>query len=181
MKRGLFVLMKGISLMLVSGTALAHEGHSAGSGFLSGMLHPLTGLDHLMVILAFGLMAGLWANKKRVGGLIVGFLTLFALSALVGSFSTAFAGSETILMSTVVAAAMLLLIKPLRGHQALMILFGLIAATTHGFVHGVELSSTVQSMNWLAGTTLSVGTMLVVAALAAKTLSAYQKTRKLAI
>ena len=40
--------------------ALAHPGHVE-MGFADGMLHPLTGIDHLLALLA----AGIWSVRQR--------------------------------------------------------------------------------------------------------------------
>ncbi len=178
MKRKFIAVTTWFALILASGSVMAHEGHSTGNSFLSGMLHPMAGIDHLVVILSFGLMVGLWAGK-RAGGLLAGFVALFALSAYAGSFSSGFAGLEIVIMNTAVAGVLLLLVRPLRGHQALMILFGLIAATSHGYVHGLELSSAAQSLSWLAGTAVSVSLMLALSARIARLFMAYQQERKL--
>lgn len=47
-------------------TAWAHPGHAA-DGLLAGMLHPLTGADHLLATLGVGLLAG-WAGLRRANG-----------------------------------------------------------------------------------------------------------------
>ncbi len=44
------------TLILLPLPALAHTGHDAG-GFASGLLHPLTGSDHLLAMFAVGLWA----------------------------------------------------------------------------------------------------------------------------
>lgn len=170
------LIATSVLLLLASGAASAHPGHGTGGGFLSGMLHPLTGIDHLFVILTFGLMTGLWA-AKRAGRLIGGFVALFVGSAYLGSLGTMMAGMEAMISSTVIAAALIMLIKSLRGNQIVIMLFGLIAAITHGYVHGVELSS-AHSLRWLAGAALSIGILLAVSASVA-TLIRKQASNKL--
>ncbi len=44
--------------LLLSGSVFAHPGHDA--GMLSGFLHPLLGLDHLIAMLA----VGIWASQQ---------------------------------------------------------------------------------------------------------------------
>ena len=46
-------------------SAMAHTGHQV-AGFFQGLLHPLSGADHLLVMLAVGLMAAGY-SKSRVG------------------------------------------------------------------------------------------------------------------
>ncbi|MFL5291384.1 MAG: HupE/UreJ family protein, partial [Myxococcales bacterium] len=38
--------------------ALAHPGHAEALGFTAGLLHPLTGADHMLAMLMVGLWAG---------------------------------------------------------------------------------------------------------------------------
>lgn len=47
----------------VPGAALAHTGHDEVSGFASGILHPITGADHLLAMLAVGLIAALCGGR----------------------------------------------------------------------------------------------------------------------
>ena len=37
---------------LAPATALAHPGHNAGENLIAGVLHPVTGLDHVLMIVA---------------------------------------------------------------------------------------------------------------------------------
>jgi len=63
--------------ILTPGTALAHytEGTLTGS-LAGGILHPLTGLDHLLVIVAVGLWAARQPLKLKLGIPVVFALTL---------------------------------------------------------------------------------------------------------
>jgi urease accessory protein len=176
MKR-LLVSGTSILFLLASGATSAHTGHSYGNGFISGLLHPLTGFDHLFVILSFGLMTGLWA-VKRAGRLLGGFVALFAASAYLGSLGSMMAGMEILITTTVIAAALIMLAKPLRNNQAVIMLFGLIAAITHGYVHGVELS-VAHSLSWLAGASLSIGILLIVAVSAARLITRHMTSSPL--
>ncbi len=58
------------SLLLVAGLispalAWAHPGHGVDSGFLAGALHPFTGMDHLLGIVAAGLLIGWLPRRSR--------------------------------------------------------------------------------------------------------------------
>lgn len=65
------VLLSGTAaLMLWTGTALAHPGHGLhvhmhGNMFMAGVWHPLTGFDHLLVMLAVGLWSALTHQTLR--------------------------------------------------------------------------------------------------------------------
>jgi urease accessory protein len=67
------------ALGLFAGTASAHTGDHAVTGFVSGLAHPLLGLDHLFAMIAIGLWAAqqggraLWAVPAAfVGAMVVG-------------------------------------------------------------------------------------------------------------
>ncbi|MDR5171739.1 HupE/UreJ family protein [Methylobacillus flagellatus] len=126
-----------LGLLAFSPLAFAHPGHEA-QGLLAGFMHPLTGLDHLLVMLAVGLWAG------RIGGaarwqLPVTFVAVMALGAVIGMAGYRLPGIETLLSASVMALGALLVIS-LRLPRALQA--GLVAlfALFHGVAHGSELA-----------------------------------------
>lgn len=46
-------------VLSIAQSALAHTGHDAhtAGGFAAGFLHPITGIDHLLAMVAVGLLA----------------------------------------------------------------------------------------------------------------------------
>jgi len=70
-------------LALISGAALAHTGHADSAGFLSGFLHPLSGLDHIFAILlvsfwsAFALKRVWLGPALFMGGMLLGVMLSF--------------------------------------------------------------------------------------------------------
>jgi urease accessory protein len=68
-----------VALCLFAGTASAHTGSHAATGFAGGLAHPFLGLDHLLAMIAIGLWAAqqggraLWAVPATfVGAMLVG-------------------------------------------------------------------------------------------------------------
>src|SRR5581483_332502 len=51
-----------VALVLLPGVALAHPGHGD-AGFAHGFAHPLSGLDHLLAMVAVGLYAALLGGR----------------------------------------------------------------------------------------------------------------------
>jgi len=51
------------ALIASSGTALAHTGAGANSGFAHGLVHPIGGLDHVLAMVAVGLYAALLGGR----------------------------------------------------------------------------------------------------------------------
>ena len=55
-----------VFLLGASSGAFAHPSHNV-SGFAAGIIHPLSGLDHLLAMVAVGLWAAQGNTKKRGG------------------------------------------------------------------------------------------------------------------
>ena len=123
-----------------SGIASAHATVTPGATFLQNLLHPFTGLDHLLVMLAVGLWATRQCSLKTATLLPLVFvaaipagqwlLPVTALQPVVEVFVTA---------SVLVFGVILLLDTPMR----LTIVLPLIAATgaLHGLAHVAETGS----------------------------------------
>jgi hypothetical protein len=79
MKTNRLVIFTGILLML-SLPAQAHTGAGAVHGFGDGLLHPLMGVDHVLVMLAIGLWAAL-RGGRALWLLPVSFLLMMAAGA----------------------------------------------------------------------------------------------------
>lgn len=129
-------LLPLLSLTLLPGAAFAHVGGHPESGLLAGLLHPFTGLDHLLAMLAVGMWAALQPRALRLG-VPAGFL-----AALLGGFALGAAGVglpqvesgialSVLLLGLLIASAARLPAAAALGLSALFALF-------HGHAHGVE-------------------------------------------
>jgi urease accessory protein len=132
-----------------STAALAHVGDHSHMGFAEGLLHPFTGLDHMLAMVA----VGLWASQ--LGGralwlLPLTFPAVMALGAALGMSGVALpwveigiAGSVMVLGSVVALALRpsLAISIPLIGAFALL----------HGFSHGIELPAGASALSYGAG------------------------------
>lgn len=88
-RRVLFTLAFLTAFFVLPGLVFGHPGHHHHAhepGFLAGLLHPITGLDHLLAALAIGAWGALLGGQQRwqlplafVGALLVG-----AVAALLG-------------------------------------------------------------------------------------------------
>jgi urease accessory protein len=133
---------------IFSTAAFAHPGHPE-IGFAGGFAHPLTGLDHLLAMVA----VGLWASQ--LGGralwlLPLTFLTTMAAGAVLGFGGVALPWIEIgIAGSVLVLGAMVALtLKPsLAVGVPLIALF----AVLHGYAHGVELPVDASGLTYGAG------------------------------
>lgn len=134
-----------LSSLLVgfSNVVFAHPGHElVGNGLSSayaGFIHPLAGLDHLLVMLAIGIWASKLGGKAR-WQLPLTFLTSMTIGAVLGLAGMTFSGVETAIAASLMAMGLLLAINlPI----ATISRIGIVAifAIVHGMAHGVELHS----------------------------------------
>jgi urease accessory protein len=128
------------ALMLVSGAALAHPGHElADSMFLSGLIHPVTGFDHLFAMLAVGLWSALSHKTLRqaIWTPFV-FLGLLLAGALMGIGGVVLPAVEPVIMASVLVLGLLV---ASRAHLPGWTATALVAffALFHGIAHGSEL------------------------------------------
>jgi urease accessory protein len=136
------------------GSALAHTGVDAHQhmGFMSGFLHPFTGLDHMAVMLAIGLWSALVAQqfgREMLWGPL-GFANVLLLGAALGMEGVNIPAVEPMIAVSLMAAGLLVLTKlPLRGVGAAL-LAG-VFALSHGLAHGYELANNANAFPALAG------------------------------
>ncbi len=150
--------LKAMTALIVtaaaSGSALAHTGLNAHQqmGFMSGFLHPFTGLDHLAVMLAIGLWSALIAQKfgrEMLWGPLA-FANMLLVGAALGLGGVNVPAVEPLIAASLVAAGLLVLTKlPLRGVGAAM-LAGTFALFL-GLALGYELADNVNAFQALAG------------------------------
>jgi urease accessory protein len=103
---------------------------------MAGLMHPLTGLDHVLMIVA----VSAWAAALRPAGraVIAACMGLFvAVGALLPAATASGPALEAAIALTVIGAGMLLAI----GHRWSLGAIGAVAAlfaVIHGFAHGAE-------------------------------------------
>ena len=134
--------------LVLAETAWAHPGHGSG-GFAGGLIHPLTGADHLWTMVA----VGLWAAQR--GGKTFWWLPATFLSALLAGTFLAYAIPGFALFESGIAASLLLLglviMIPARLPTSLCLGFGAALGVLHGYAHGVELAPHSHLLSFAAG------------------------------
>ncbi len=116
--------------------AFAHPGHEEG-GFVAGILHPLTGMDHMTAMLMVGLWAGLVAGRAR-WVLPLSFLTAMLAGFGYGALAqTGGAGAEMLILLSLLALGTAVALK-LRAPIALAAGAAGLFGFAHGMAHGLE-------------------------------------------
>ena len=146
-----------LPFLLVATPALAHAGHpDFGASFLGGLLHPLTGLDHLMTMLMVGLWSGI-AFPRRWWVCPAAFMVFMLGGFAYGAAGGAMPLAEALILASLVGLGFALLLD---ARPALSLSAGIVAlfAVAHGFAHGHELA-------WHDGTGFAAGFLIATAAL----------------
>ncbi|MGE7991563.1 HupE/UreJ family protein [Pseudomonas sp. NPDC089554] len=118
-------------LLMVALPAFAHPGHDS-NPLQDGLLHPLTGLDHLLMLLGTGVLAAL---TRRNLSLPLATLGAMFGGAVLGHLFGGMVGLETLILASLVVAAVALLLP---NRQLLLALAMPVFALFHGWAHGVE-------------------------------------------
>lgn len=122
--------------LVIPDMALAHVGHDA--GFAGGVMHPLTGADHLLAMLAVGLWAAVMGGRA-IWALPVSFVVALGVGGILGTVGVVGAGVEPAILATVIilgAVSAMALRLPLPFAVSMVAGFGLL----HGMAHGAAVA-----------------------------------------
>lgn len=137
------------ALFLLAEPAAAHTGLPAG-GALDGAVHPLVGLDHLLAMVAIGVLAAT-ARQRRVAWLTpLGFLAGMVAGGLLGFAGLGVPGVELAIALSVVVLGVLIVGKTHDAGLWLPVLAAAIGAA-HGQAHGAELPAGAIPMAYMLG------------------------------
>lgn len=118
--------------------AFAHTGANMGSGFMSGFTHPIFGLDHLLSMIAVGIISTQLPNKRAIWTLPATFVASMILGGYAGM-----SGAEVGFIETGIALSVVLLGTSIYFGSALpaKLIYGFVVffGACHGFAHGAEM------------------------------------------
>ncbi|MFC6337224.1 protein hupE [Pseudomonas sp. CCM 7891] len=141
-------LLGAVALLLVPALAFAHPGHGD-NGLMAGISHPLSGLDHLLAMVA----VGLWAAQQQ-GPARWALPCTFVGTLLIGGV-LGFEGLELPALESGIAASVLALglAVALVFRPPLAVAIGATAlfALFHGVAHGLELPDMSSPWTYAAG------------------------------
>ena len=125
------------ALILVPTLALAHPGLPGHThDFADGVLHPLSGLDHILAMVAVGLFAA-QLGGRALWAVPASFVTVMAAAGLAGMSGIALPLTETGIALSIVALGGVIALRVSMPLAAAMAMVGFFAVF-HGYAHGVE-------------------------------------------
>jgi len=157
-RNALLAMLSGVFALAMIQPALAHPGH-VGHDFGSGWWHPMMGWDHLLAMVAVGLLA------VRLGGRAVWLLPMTFLGSMMAGGMMAGAGLPMVGVEAGTAASVLvfgLLIAAtwrvdLRVGTASVAMF----AALHGYAHMAEVASGASLSAYAGGFLLATAALHV--------------------
>jgi urease accessory protein len=138
-----------IGATLSMAPAFAHDGSHASFSLAAGFLHPFSGLDHLLAMLAVGFLAV--QNKRSAQwALPLAFVLAMVLGATLGISGLQAAGAEIGIAVSVVALGLLIALMtrmPVAAGAGVVGMFALV----HGYAHGIEVPQGASAVPYIAG------------------------------
>ncbi len=136
-------------------TAFAHVQKGEAAGFLSGLKHPISGLDHVLAMVAVGLW-GAQLGSPAIWVLPVAFPMVMAFGGMLGLIGVPLPGIEYGIAASAILlgiAVMFELRPPLAIAAALVAIF----AIFHGHAHGTELPPGQSGLLYSMGFVIATG------------------------
>jgi urease accessory protein len=142
-------LAAALPLALIPVIASAHPGHEGAADFTHGFTHPLGGVDHILAMVAVGLLAA------KLGGRALwlvptSFVLTMAAAGLAGIAGVVLGQVEVgVALSVLVLGAMVAFgtALPVAAVSALVGFF----AVFHGYAHGAEMPESASGLAYGAG------------------------------
>jgi urease accessory protein len=151
--------VSGLSVIaLLASAASAHPGHGAGGGFAAGVYHPVSGIDHILAMIAVGLLAA------QIGGRAMWVLPAAFISLMTGGGLLASTGHVQVpWVEQMIAASVLVLglLIATSARMPLMASVSLVAffAMFHGYAHVAEMTVGASALSYSAGFVLATAAL----------------------
>ncbi len=143
------------ALLAPASRALAHTGTGMALGLQSGLLHPVTGLDHLVAMVAVGLW-GAQLGNPAIFLLPITFPLVMAVGGLLGILGVTLPFAETAIALSGIALGLLVALRARPPLAVAMLLVGAFAIF-HGYAHGRELPQAADPLAYAVGFVVATG------------------------
>ncbi|KXW56934.1 HupE/UreJ family protein [Ferrovum sp. PN-J185] len=175
MKRSTIQKISLLFLILISPSlAFAHPGHL--HGLVGGLVHPFTGIDHILGMLSMGAWATLRFNKNKfllfiiyILGLIVGGVIGINLKIL---------ASTDFLIALSIGITSLFILKDSTTKWYVQLFLTMFFSITHGVAHGSEIASLANPVTYIFGFLLSSSILFLLGSYIGNYLKSHSKTKE---
>ncbi|MEQ8308175.1 MAG: HupE/UreJ family protein [Hoeflea sp.] len=140
---------------MTASPALAHTGEGMTGGFLSGLMHPIFGWDHVVAMVAVGLW-GAVLGSPAIWILPITFPLIMALGAALGiaGITVPFIEVGIALSGVVLGLLVLFLVRAPVAVAGVIVAF---FAIFHGYAHGTELPAAANPYAYAVGFVIATG------------------------
>lgn len=155
MRRSVLAAHAALASLLWPALAWAHAEQGRAEGFLAGLRHPVSGMDHVLAMIAVGLW-GAQLGAPAIWLLPVTFPLVMAFGGMLGLAGVALPGVE---VGIAVSAIVLGLAVLAEGRPALWVAALIVGffAIFHGHAHGAELPAGGDAVLYSAGFVVATG------------------------
>lgn len=148
-------LLTGLLLLCCSALAQAHTGGAVVGGFISGFMHPLSGIDHLLAMVAVGIW-GATLGRPLLIALPIAFPMMMVVGGILGISGVPLPYVESGIATSVIVLG-LAITAAWRAPVALAVAIVAIFGVFHGYAHGQELPESASPAAYAAGFVLCTG------------------------
>jgi urease accessory protein len=141
--------------LIASQPLLAHEQGGHARGFLTGLLHPLSGLDHVLAMIAVGLW-GAQLGAPAIWLLPVTFPMVMAVGGFIGLVGIPLPGVELGIAFSALALGLVVAMEARPALWMAALLVG-VFAIFHGHAHGTELPAGESGLAYSIGFVVATG------------------------
>jgi urease accessory protein len=145
--------------LALSRSAAAHTAAAPGFGLQSGFLHPVTGLDHLVAMVAVGLW-GAQLGSPAIWALPIAFPLIMTLGGVVGIAGAQLPFAEAIVALSGIVLGVLVALRVRLPLVAAVLIVGTFAIF-HGYAHGRELPQAADPLAYAIGFVVATGMLHV--------------------
>lgn len=134
---------------------LFHTGKGAAAGFLAGLQHPVSGLDHILAMVAVGLW-GAQLGPPAIWLLPVTFPLMMAVGGFLALIGVELPAVEVGIAVSAVALGMMVAVEARPRLVIAAVIVG-VFAIFHGYAHGAELPEGQSGVTYSVGFVISTG------------------------
>jgi len=165
-----------VAVLVLVQPAFAHEQAGVAGGLASGLLHPLTGIDHMIAMVAVGIW-GAQLGAPAIWVLPITFPLVMAFGGVLGVLRIPLPMPEVVIALSALVLGAAVAVRVRVPFEAAAVVVG-VFAIFHGHAHGTELPSAANPLAYGVGFVVATG-LLHLCGIAIGTLSRWPAGERL--